>query len=501
MASQLLIHTAGQVLKWLRTAGLFVRRRFVLQSAPVGRLTWTSYGSDNGKKASMRALGPTLKAATMDACSPRFAGSYQLNQPPDPFQTRAFSPKTSLDGAQWPQPYNGRMPSVLFEDMKRYVGFNEADILALTQLKPLLLPHLPTVVDVFYDTLARHPLAMAVFDGDAGRFERLKESLLLWLKEIFGGLYDDNYFDRRCKIGRTHVRVNLPQHYMFTAMNVIRRSLCDAINRLNLPDSGDKLASLHKLLDLELAIMNETYREDLITRLHEVERARHQAELTKSEHLAAVGELAASLAHEIKNPLAGISGAIQIFGDELDEGHPHKEIIVESLRQIDRLDAAVKDLLIYARPKPPVSAPVAIVQLLQRALVLLREEPAFRGVRVEFEEADQELVIRVDENLIQQVLTNLLINAAHACENGGTVKCRVASSKPRMQVIIEDNGTGMSREALDRAFEPFFTTKAKGTGLGLAICKRIVESHGGTITLESELGRGTRVTIDLPDKP
>jgi signal transduction histidine kinase len=393
------------------------------------------------------------------------------------------------------------MTSVLFEDMKRYVGFGEADTQALTQLKPLLLPHLPSIVDLFYDTLTRHPLAMAVIGSDAGMIDRLKGSLMVWLQELFDGHYDDDYFDRRCKIGRTHVRVNLPQHYMFTAMNVVRRSLCDAIDRLKLPRASETLGALHKLLDLELAMMNETYREDLITRLHEVEQARHQAELSRSEHLAAVGELAASLAHEIKNPLAGISGAIQIFGDELAEGHPHKEIIAESLRQIDRLDAAVKDLLIYARPKPPVNTPVAIVQLLQRALVLLREEPAFRGVRIECEAADNGWVIKVDENLIQQVFTNLLINAAHACENGGTVRCRVVLKRSRMQIIIEDDGIGMSRDALERAFEPFFTTKAKGTGLGLAICKRIVESHGGTITLESQLGRGTRVTIDLPDKP
>jgi len=396
------------------------------------------------------------------------------------------------------------MAHELFEDMKRYVGFDKADAKVLIELKAPLLPYLPEVVEVFYDTLTRHPRAKAVFAVDPSMVNRLKKLLLIWLGELFDGRYDDDYYDRRCRIGRTHVRVDLPQHYMFTAMNVIRLSLSTKIMELNLTHHAgldQKLGALHKLLDLELAIMNETYREDLVSRLRAVEQAQYQAQLSKSEHLAAVGELAASLAHEIKNPLAGISGAIQILGQELDDDHPHKEIIEESLRQIDRLDAAVKDLLIYARPKPPVTARVHMDQLLQRALVLLREEPAFRGVRVVCDTANGNSFLEIDEAQIQQVLTNLLINAAHACQNGGSINCRVMPAAMSTQILIEDDGIGMPPDVLDRAFEPFYTTKAKGTGLGLAICKRIVESHGGTITLDSQPGRGTRVTVELPEKP
>lgn len=384
--------------------------------------------------------------------------------------------------------------------MKQYVGFDEADARALMELKAPLSGCFSEVIEVFYTTLSRHPRAKAVFAIDPGMIERLKKSLRLWLTELFEGRYDDAYYDRRARIGRTHVRVDLPQHYMFTAMNVVRLGLATKIRELKPPDIDRKLGALHKLLDIELAIMNETYREDLVSRLQAIEQDHYQTKLNKSEHLAAVGELAASLAHEIKNPLAGISGAIQILGQELDDDHPHKEIIEEALRQIDRLDAAVKDLLIYARPKPPVTAPVPIYQLLQRALVLLREEPAFRGVRIECNPADSESAMEIDEAQIQQVLTNLLINAAHACQNGGTIQCRVLPAATSKKIVIEDDGIGMTRDVLDRAFEPFYTTKAKGTGLGLAICKRIVESHGGTITLDSRPGHGTRVTVELPER-
>ncbi len=418
--------------------------------------------------------------------------------------TGRAAPRTSHGQLAAFKRYNPGMAHELFEDMKRYVGFDKADAKVLIELKAPLLPYLPEVVEVFYDTLTRHPRAKAVFAVDPSMVNRLKKLLLIWLGELFDGRYDDDYYDRRCRIGRTHVRVDLPQHYMFTAMNVIRLSLSTKIMELNLTHHAgldQKLGALHKLLDLELAIMNETYREDLVSRLRAVEQAQYQAQLSKSEHLAAVGELAASLAHEIKNPLAGISGAIQILGQELDDDHPHKEIIEESLRQIDRLDAAVKDLLIYARPKPPVTARVHMDQLLQRALVLLREEPAFRGVRVVCDTANGNSFLEIDEAQIQQVLTNLLINAAHACQNGGSINCRVMPAAMSTQILIEDDGIGMPPDVLDRAFEPFYTTKAKGTGLGLAICKRIVESHGGTITLDSQPGRGTRVTVELPEKP
>ncbi len=406
----------------------------------------------------------------------------------------AFQVDTTLN-------YNARMSNQLFDDMKRYVAFGDDDAARLVELKPLLEPHLPEVVRQFYDALLQHPRARAVFGGDLEQVERLRRSLLVWLAELFDGRYDREYFERRCRIGRTHVRVHLPQHYMFTAMSVIRGALMAEIERVKVSNRSDMRDSLNKLLDLELAIMNETYREDLMSRLQAIEHAEYQARLSQSEHLATVGELAASLAHEIKNPLAGISGAIQILGDDLGPDHPRTEIIMECLRQIDRLDAAVKDLLIYARPKPPSTSRVAVGKLLGQVLVLLREEPAFRGVCVEFTEPEKDVILEVDEAQVHQVLTNLFINAAHACNERGTIQCRVRNGDKTTIIEIEDNGIGMTAEVVARAFEPFYTTKAKGTGLGLAICKRIIESHKGSIQLQSRPGHGTCVTIEIPVSP
>lgn len=395
--------------------------------------------------------------------------------------------------------YNCGMPDALFEDMKRYVGFDKPDFETLAGLKQLLGPAIPGIVELFYETLLRHPAAKAVLADDAHQIERLRQSLHRWLEELFSGCYGDEYFKRRCNIGRVHVQVNLPQHYMFTAMNIIRLALIEEINRLKLTDAPSKIAAVEKILDLELAIMNQTYREDLVARIRAFEQSRYEQKLSESEHLAAVGELAASLAHEIKNPLAGISGAIQIIGSSLDDNHPHKEIIGEALRQIDRLDAAVKDLLVYARPKPPVKAEVSLNDLLERVRMILREEPAFRSVRVRCDWSSEPIVVYVDETQFQQVLMNLMINAAHACHNNGEIVCSILPVESKIRIRIEDNGIGITPEVLGRIWEPFFTTKAKGTGLGLAICKRIVEAHEGTIDIQSRPGKGTCVTIDVPN--
>lgn len=394
--------------------------------------------------------------------------------------------------------YNHGMAADFLNDVKLYLGFGTQDAADLASLLPVLNPSLPDVVDTFYTSILRHPGAAAALTGGGPELHRLRQTLYAWLRELFCGVYDQRYFEQRCEIGRAHVRIELPQRYMFTAMNVVRLALVQKLEALRLPDSARKIAALHKILDLELAIMNETYREDVIKRVNEVQHALYEQKLSESEHLATVGQLAASLAHEIKNPLAGISGAIQVLGAGLDDRHPHKEIISEALRQIDRLDAAVKDLLVYARPKPPSTTRVNLNDLIERALILFRQEPAFRNVRVRCEGLNCEHEAQVDEAQMQQVLSNLLINAAHACERGGDICCRITRLESCFRIVIEDNGIGIPADILPRIAEPFFTTKSRGTGLGLSICQRIVEAHRGVMSFASEVGKGTRVTLEIP---
>jgi len=389
------------------------------------------------------------------------------------------------------------MAGEIFEDLRKCVGFDSTDARALADLASPLQPFLREIVDRFHAVVDRR-FKTGWGEGEGDSPTAYKEALHRWLYQLLTCAHDARLFAERPDIGRMHVRIGMPQPLLFAAAAVLRLAVVERINLLQLPDADRKIAAFHRILDIELAIINDAYREDSVRRIQEREHAQYQQRLSESEHLASVGQLAASLAHEIKNPLAGISGAIQVLGAGLDANHPHKEIISEALRQIDRLDAAVKDLLVYARPKPPNATKQSLDSIVERALILLREEPAFRRIQVRCKGLDGEHRVVVDESQMQQVICNLLLNAADASEDGGEITCRVRQLPAKIRLIVEDNGRGMPPEVLTRVFEPFFTTKAKGTGLGLPICRRIVEAHGGTIDIQSVVGKGTRVIIEIP---
>ncbi|MGB0715968.1 MAG: sensor histidine kinase, partial [Phycisphaerae bacterium] len=211
----------------------------------------------------------------------------------------------------------------------------------------------------------------------------------------------------------------------------------------------------------------------------------------------------------IKNPLAGISGAIQVIRDALGLDNEHRGIVDEILVHIARVDATVKDLLHYARPAPPARRLLKLSDVIRSALTLVSQEPATRGIIFKVNEADDDATIFADENQIEQLLINLLQNAAHASSGGDPIEVRtmadVAVDGPQgttmMCIEIQDFGSGMPPEAVKRALEPFFTTKARGTGLGLAICRRICESHEGSISIKSEEKVGTTVRVLIPATP
>ena len=285
---------------------------------------------------------------------------------------------------------------------------------------------------------------------------------------------------------------------MLAGVEFLRQELVRVVRRNNLPQPEAKLASLHKLLALDSGLMLESYKEAYSARVRETERNLVQDKLTRAEHLAEIGSLAASIAHEVKNPLAGISGAIQVIRKGLEPDDPRRPIIAEVLGQIDRLDSAVKDLLLYARPNPPRIRQCDLDAIINRMLKLLGTEPDLQPVRVDYQ-SDRDLPpLPADEAQIEQVLMNLLLNAAQASREGDTISINVAANDSFLRLVLRDNGRGMDEIVRRRMFEPFFTTKARGTGLGLSICRKIVEAHHGRIDIETELGEGTTVTVDLP---
>ncbi len=390
------------------------------------------------------------------------------------------------------------MPESRLEELQRYIGFSDDDAAHLRVLEQYAEALVPPVVERFYREIQQHAGTRAILTEGPHQVNRLKQSLTRWLRSLFGGKYDAAYWETRAEIGRVHVRVGLPQHFMFGAMEIIWQELRRGIGRLRLDDESAKLASLHKLITLELAIMLERYKETYSARIREAERDVIQERLTEAEHLAQIGQLAASLAHEIKNPLAGISGTIQVIRDSMRHDERHRPVLDEVLRQVNRLDGTVKDLLVYARPKPPRLRKCQLDQLIHRALTALREQPELQTVSLEYVNNHKLPPIEADENQLEQVLTNLVLNAAQASPEDGAVRLVTVPTADGVRLTVTDRGQGMDEDVLRRAMEPFYTTKARGTGLGLSICHKIVEAHGGHITINSVVGEGTAVVIELP---
>ena len=376
------------------------------------------------------------------------------------------------------------------------LGDREADLLG--SLADVLRPRLPSVVAAFSQRVLADAEARDVLGGESSRAEELPRLLGRWLGELFCGRYDEDYYHRRQAIGRAHVQVNLPQHLMITFMEVVRQELTRIVREAGVPDEAAKLEAVHRLLAVEAVVMLESYKEDYTSLIRQQERTLAEKKLTRAEHLAEIGQLAASLAHEIKNPLAGISGAIEVIRDSMRPDDPHREIVREILGQIGRLDGSVKDLLVYARPNPPDLSPCDLGSVVRRVLRLMRDTPAFSRVELAFDLHDKVPPIPADERQIEQLVINLLVNAVHACKRGGEVRTSLSAADGLVRLVVHDTGQGMASDVSARAFEPFYTTKAKGTGLGLPICRKIIEAHKGSIALHSEMNRGTRVVVELP---
>jgi PAS domain S-box-containing protein len=528
------------------------------------------------------------------------------------------------------------VPSVpdetLFSEMKRYVRFTDADARALAELRPHAAPHFARITAEFYDRIREHERAHEVL-ADEAQVERLKRSLVRWLSRICSGSYDQDYYEETAKIGRMHVRVGLPQHYMLTAMALIRRSLLGIAEDVLGPE-GSRAArdAVNGVLDLELAVMLGSYRDDFVARVQRTDRLereevgrtlartehryQHAVELARvlfvgldahaavrlynreaervtgfdrdevlgtrfedllpeglreehgavvaravrgsgapdvlesavrtragrvrdvhwqlayapsaaddeivlfavgqdttdekalaarvrqNEKLAAVGTLAAGLAHEIRNPLNGARLHLTFLERGLKRDGVEDPDTIEAVRvvgdEIRRLGDLVSEFLDFARPKPLDKKPCSLRALCERAVQLVAPAAAVDGTLVVLDFPASDLELEVDGAKVEQVLLNVLQNAieASAPSGGGAVSVRVRR-QPRWAVIeIEDDGPGIPSPDAP-IFDAFFSTKPQGTGLGLAIAHRIVTDHGGTIEFASHPG-STVFRITLP---
>jgi len=229
---------------------------------------------------------------------------------------------------------------------------------------------------------------------------------------------------------------------------------------------------------------------DLTTRVAMEERMREQAALAR------LGEMAAVIAHEVKNPLAAVRGAIQVIGKRLAAGSREAAVVTDIIARIDTLNDLVRDLLLFARPPQPHPIPIDVLGVLGITVALLQADDAHKAVVVSIDGGAPHIL--ADAELLKIVFLNLLINSAQAMKGQGEIEMRVSAGDGDCAVVITDTGPGIPPEVRGRLFTPFVTTKSRGTGLGLSTVKRLIEAHHGSISVESPASGGARITVRLP---
>jgi PAS domain S-box-containing protein len=254
------------------------------------------------------------------------------------------------------------------------------------------------------------------------------------------------------------------------------------------------------------------------------EQKSREEQWRRRDRLASLGELSAGVAHEIRNPLTGIATSAQILRRRLESGDTRAQFVDLILEESARLERIVEGLLQFARPAAPQLQRQSILPALDKALTLVHELAVRQDVLLHVERAAEVPPIFVDHDQLLQVVLNVLMNALQALAKGGEIRVSLKPARKRaatrsaigrrandrleppgemplldvVEIRVQDNGPGIPAADLARVFDPFYTTRAQGTGLGLSICQSIIREHGGTITIESVVGQGTAVIIDLP---
>ena len=256
------------------------------------------------------------------------------------------------------------------------------------------------------------------------------------------------------------------------------------------PKKNDEIGDL--TISLNVMVRNLRDANDKIEKLH-------SQQIEKAGHLASVGELAAGLAHEIKNPIAGVKGALEVIMKEMEPSDSRVEIFGEMIRQVERINDLVQDLLRYARPMEIHKRMTDPRRTVLEALRMAESQTKDKDISFVYKGLEKDEPVYMDGDKIQKVILNLLVNSIAAIDKKGEISVFMKKTDDDLiEIVIEDNGTGIPEDKMNQIFNPFFTTRKTGTGLGLSICENIIKEHQGRIEVESHEGRGTCFKISFP---
>jgi len=382
-------------------------------------------------------------------------------------------------------------PGELFERHKRFGCFTEIDARLLTELADVFDQHLDQVLDRFYEYLRSDEEFRPLLAGE-GVLEQLKAVQRDYLKSLVSGDYGEDYVAKRLKVGEVHERLELAPDWYLGTHGLFLELLFPLIQMRFADDPRRAMqagAALSKLMIVDMQVLLDAY----------YGKQRKQA-VERTEQLAAVGELAASIAHEVRNPLAGMKGALEVLRKELAVKPSNLEIVDELLAQIVRLEQLVRDLLTFARPRALSLELFDLHELLDRILRTYKEQADRLGVTVERIYGPSTGHMHADPRQMEQVFLNLIYNALQSMDGGGTLTVSTRAEESNIVITLSDTGKGIPETDMPKILQPFFTTKHRGSGLGLPIVKKVSEAHGGSIEIVSVVGQGTTVTVSIPDE-
>jgi signal transduction histidine kinase len=373
-----------------------------------------------------------------------------------------------------------------YRELQRYVCWTDDDARHVAAAGPLLEPALAPLIDDFYAEIERHPGAVKVITGGREQIERLKGTLLGWLRELLSGRYDADYVARRWRVGWRHVEIGLDQVYTNVALSRLRGGLLRTLDA-GWGGSAEEFRAtsraLNKLLDLDLAIIEDAYQTE------------HLLRQQRSERLAAIGQVSAGVAHELRNPLNVVKTSVYYL---LNARNPTPEKTAEHLQRIgkhvDLADGVITALSRFAKMPAPDLRPCPVEQCVREALDV---NPLGDSVRVVLDFPAGLPAALVDRDQVRIVFGNLIRNARDAMPRGGTMTLTGRPAGDGVEVDVADTGVGMSPEVLARIMEPLYSTKARGLGLGLSIARAILDKSGGALRVTSTPGQGSTFTVRL----
>lgn len=384
-------------------------------------------------------------------------------------------------------------PANLFQrycELQRYVGWTDEDAQRVRGLAQVAERHFAELINDFYAAIQQNQSTAQVITGGVQQIERLKGTLVAWLKELFAGQYDADYVARRWKVGLRHVEIGLDQVYTNAALSRLRSGLLLALENefsADLPSIMAARRSVNKLLDLDLAIIEDAYQTEMHRRQQQMER------------MATIGQVAGGIAHELRNPLNVIKTSVYYLRNSPKLSPEKTEVHLERIdRQAEMADGVIGALNNFARLPVPEMEPMSVECCIREVFDLNTLSESFQ-VKVEMP-YDLPMVLG-DRKQLGIVFTNLIRNARDAMPNGGPLTVRGRRDGTFVEIDVVDGGTGILPENLSKIMEPLFSTKARGIGLGLPISRAIVEKHHGQLKVKSETGSGATFTVRLLAAP